>query len=131
MELPAHYPQWRIEYGKMESRASLSSSLTRLREACSEPGSGSWWGRVEASGWLSHVARLLSCAKFVALSVHRDGQSSHRHHPSIPPSSPSLSPSLSVAVSVVVHGAGGVDSTLQVTALAQVLLDPTTRTMAG
>ena len=73
MELPAHYPQWRLEYGKMEGRVGLGSSLARLREACSDPAS-SWWGRVEASGWLTHVARLLSCAKFVAHCVHRDGK---------------------------------------------------------
>lgn len=40
-------------------------------------------------------------------------------------------PPLHTATSVVVHGAAGVDGTLQVTSLAQVLLDPHTRTMAG
>jgi myotubularin-related protein 9 len=110
VELPAHYPQWRVEYGKMEGVAGLAASLARLREACADPAlssSASWWGRIEASGWLTHVARLLSCAKFTALCVHRD------------------------ATSVVVHGYDGLDCALQVTSLAQVLLDPQTRTMAG
>ena len=78
VEVPAHYPQWRLEYGMMDSPAGLASSLARLREACSDPAHSSsqlWWGRVEASGWLTHVAKLLSCAKFVALCVHRDGES--------------------------------------------------------
>lgn len=77
MELPAQYPQWRVEYGKMESPVGLASSLARLREACSDlalSSSPAWWGRIEASGWLTHVARLLSCAKFVGLCVHRDGE---------------------------------------------------------
>ena len=77
MELPAHYPQWRLEYGKMESPAGMAACLARLREACADPtlsSSPSWWARVEASGWLTHVTRLLSCAKFMALCVHRDGE---------------------------------------------------------
>lgn len=124
MEVPAHYPQWRLEYGKMESRAGLAASLARLREACTDSTSASWWGRVESSGWLSHVTRLLSCAKFVALCVHRDGGYFF------------LLLSLlhlcwDAAASVVVHGAAGVDAALQISSLAQVLLDPHTRTMAG
>jgi myotubularin-related protein 9 len=107
VELPAHYPQWRVEYGKMESRAGLAASLVRLREACADSASVSWWSRVEASGWLTNVTRLLSCAKFVALCVHRD------------------------AASVVVHGAAGLDAALQISSLAQIFLDPHTRTMAG
>ena len=124
--MPAYYPQWRVEYGKMESRAYLSSSLTRLREACHDSTSATWWSRIETSGWLTNVARLLSCAKFVAISVHRDGKLPY-------PPSPHLYPynMVCVAASVVVHGAAGMDSTLQVTALAQILLDPATRTMAG
>lgn len=130
VELPAQYSQWRVEYGKMESPVGLASSLARLREACRDPAlssSSAWWGRIEASGWLTHVARLLSCAKFVALCVHRDGESEAQQGGLIATSFPlSLT-----ATSVVVHGAAGVDGTLQVTSLAQVLLDPHTRTMAG
>ena len=124
VELPAHYPRWRLEYGKMESKAAIAASLARLREACADC-SPSWWGRVEASGWLAHVTRLLGCAKFLALCVHRDGEC--LPHTSLP-SSLSLSHS---AASVVVHGASGTDAALQVTSLAQLLLDPQTRTMAG
>ena len=82
VELPAHYPQWRVEYGKMEGVAGLAASLARLREACIDPAlssSASWWGRVEASGWLTHVASLLRCAKFAALCVHRDGKGTLAH----------------------------------------------------
>ena len=129
VELPAHYPQWRVEYGKMEGVAGLAASLARLREACADPAlssSASWWGRIEASGWLTHVARLLSCAKFTALCVHRDGRGhtptrTHIHSLSL----------VAAATSVVVHGYDGLDCALQVTSLAQVLLDPQTRTMAG
>lgn len=58
----------------MEGKTGLAACLARLREACADPTPSSWWSRVEASGWLSNVTRLLSCAKFVALSVHRDGE---------------------------------------------------------
>lgn len=129
VELPAQYPQWRVEYGKMESPVGLASSLARLREACSDTAlssSPAWWGRIEASGWLTHVARLLSYAKFVALCVHRDGETEASMGVQL-----ANFPPPHTATSVVVHGAAGVDGTLQVTSLAQVLLDPHTRTMAG
>ena len=129
VELPAHYPQWKLENGKMDSLTGLAASLARLREACMDPSlssSASWHGRVDSSGWLSHVTRLLNCAKFVAHCVHQDGElrggATHRTI------SLSLIPT---GTSVVVHGAAGMDSTIQVTSLAQVLLDPHCRTLSG
>jgi len=110
VELPAHYPQWKVEYGRMETPNIILASLNKLVEACNDPSlltSSSWFGRVEASGWLSHVSRLLNAVKFVSLCIHRD------------------------ASSVVVHGAGGRDATLQVTSLAQILLDSHCRTVEG
>ena len=60
----------------MESRANIALSLAKLREVCNDSNTTttSWWSRIDGSGWLTNVARLLSCAKFVALSVHRDGK---------------------------------------------------------
>ena len=45
--------------------------------ACSDPSlssSSSWFGRLEASGWLGHVARLLKAAKTVVMALHHDGE---------------------------------------------------------
>lgn len=110
VELPSHYPQWKVEYGKLEPPPSLLASLNKLIEACTDASvasSSSWFGRVESSGWLSHISRLLSAARFVTLCLHKDGSS------------------------VLVHGAGSRDATLQVTSLAQIMLDSHCRTAEG
>ena len=140
-----------------------------LLTACNDPSlmtSSSWFGRLEASGWLNHVTRLLTAAKFVSICIHKDGvrlaidlvAREERyflivlyllsllpllftfHLFPLPPSHSSpLSPpllsallyTLSIASSVVVHGAGSRDATLQVTSLAQILLDSHCRTVHG
>ncbi|XP_064382169.1 myotubularin-related protein 9-like [Halichondria panicea] len=109
-EIPSHYPQWRVEYAKLDSPLLLQASLTKLLDACGDPSlshSSSWFGRLESSGWLEHVSKLMSAAKAVSLAIHNDGSS------------------------VVVHGAGSRDASLQVTSLAQILLDPHCRTVHG
>lgn len=45
--------------------------------ACSDPSlssSSSWFGRLEASGWLGHVAKLLTAARNVVMALHQDGR---------------------------------------------------------
>ncbi|KAK8759210.1 hypothetical protein V5799_003159 [Amblyomma americanum] len=66
-----------------------------------------WLSRLEASGWLSHIKSVLSCACFVAQCLDQDERT------------------------VVVHGSEGTDSTLLACSLAQVILDPDCRTMRG
>ncbi|XP_065296214.1 myotubularin-related protein 9 isoform X2 [Dermacentor albipictus] len=66
-----------------------------------------WLSRLEASGWLSHIKSVLSCACFVAQCLDQDERS------------------------VVIHGSEGTDSTLLACSLAQVILDPDCRTMRG
>lgn len=97
MESPAHYPQWKVEHAKFETPSVLQASLNKLLEgtdfcllvvipfsppflfslACYDSSlstSSSWFGRVEASGWLGHVSKLLEYARKIALAIHSDGR---------------------------------------------------------
>lgn len=110
VESPANYPQWKVEHAKFESPAGLQASLNKLMDACYDASlntSSSWFGRVESSGWLTHVSRLLKYAWKIALAINGNGSS------------------------VVVHGSLSRDTTLQLTSLSQVLLDYKCRTMSG
>jgi hypothetical protein len=122
--------------------------------ACSDPSlssSSSWFGRLEASGWLGHVAKLLTAARNVVMSLHQDGKYSMNDTVHIILNSWTFYVHVSLvfllgiqlcdcwfcfffllsANSVVVHGSASRDATLQVTSLAQVLLDSRCRTMQG
>lgn len=110
VENPANYPQWKVEHGKFESPTVLQASFNKLMDACYDSSlntSSNWFGRIEGSGWLTHVSRLMEYARKIVLSIHGDGSS------------------------VVVHGAMSRDATLQLTSLSQVLLDHRCRTMKG
>lgn len=110
VEFPSNYSQWRVEYASLESLSKLQTSYNKLIEACTDSSllsSSSWFGRLESSGWLSHVERLLKAIKHVVHSIHHD------------------------ASSVVVHGTTGKDATLQVTSLSVLLMDSHSRTIRG
>jgi len=66
-----------------------------------------WLSRVENSSWLSHVKDTLNCACLVAQCLDQE------------------------CASVLLHGSEGLDSTLLVTSLAQVILNPDCRTVRG
>lgn len=63
--------------------------------------------RLEASNWLTHVQNSLNTACLVAQCLDQEG------------------------VPVLVHGSSGLDSTLLVTSVAQVILNPDCRTVRG
>ena len=46
--------------------------------ACSDVSNSSWYGRLEASGWLTHVEQLLRAVKHVAHSVYQEGKRRER-----------------------------------------------------
>uniref|UniRef100_A0A452TSF4 Myotubularin-related protein 9-like n=1 Tax=Ursus maritimus TaxID=29073 RepID=A0A452TSF4_URSMA len=87
----------------------LQESFVRLVEACGylAQSTDCWRSRLEACHWLGHVKEALSTACLAAQAVEREG------------------------ACVLVHGAEGTDSTLLVTSLAQLILDPSSRTVAG
>ncbi|NWR95012.1 MTMR9 protein, partial [Furnarius figulus] len=108
-ESKSSYPQWRRLHRPLERGRPLQESFVRLVDACSDPSLSMdrWLGRLESSRWLSHVKAALSTACLAAQCMDRE------------------------QCSVLVHGAEGTDTTLLVTALAQLILDPSCRTLLG
>lgn len=108
-ETEAHYPQWKRIPQNMDHPYTLSDSLSRLYEACCDSKtSSSWLSKLESSGWLTYVQELLLASLQVARLLHTKG-----------------------GTPVLVHGEKGIDCTLQVTSLAQILLTPECRTIKG
>ena len=66
-----------------------------------------WLSRVESSQWLSYVKETLNCACLVSQCIDQE------------------------TAAVLLHGGEGLDSTLAVSALAQVILSPDSRTVHG
>ncbi|KAK2843846.1 hypothetical protein Q7C36_012061 [Tachysurus vachellii] len=103
------YQPWRRLHRHMERGKVLQESLIKLVEACTDSSHNMdrWLSKLENSKWLSHVHTALSTAGLVAECVERDGHS------------------------VLVHGSEGTDTTLLVTSLAQLIMDPECRTFMG
>uniref|UniRef100_A0A8C9ADW6 Myotubularin phosphatase domain-containing protein n=1 Tax=Prolemur simus TaxID=1328070 RepID=A0A8C9ADW6_PROSS len=108
-EAKAAYPHWKRLHRPLERGRPLQESFVRLVEACGDPEQSMdrWLSRLEGCRWLAHVKEALSTACLVAQAMEREG------------------------ACILVHGAEGTDSTLLVTSLAQLILDPMSRTMAG
>ncbi|XP_076848193.1 myotubularin-related protein 9 isoform X2 [Brachyhypopomus gauderio] len=108
-ESKSYYSPWRRLHRHMERGKVLQESLIKLVEACGDSSHNMdrWLSKLENSKWLSHVHSALSTAGLVAECVERDGHS------------------------VLVHGFEGTDTTLLVTSLAQLILDPASRTFRG
>lgn len=108
-EPEAHYSQWKRIHQLIERRHVFHDSLIKLNEACSDTSAtlDKWLSKLESSGWLSHVKDILTCACLVAQCIDKE------------------------SASVLVHGSEGTDTTLQVTSLAQVILDHDCRTFTG
>ncbi|KAM5323373.1 myotubularin-related protein 9-like isoform 2-T2 [Glossophaga mutica] len=108
-ESKAAYPGWKRLHRPLERGRPLQDSFVRLVEACGdlEQSMDQWLSRLESCRWLAHVQKALSTACLAAQGMEREG------------------------ACVLVHGAEGMDSTLLVTSLAQLILDPLSRTMAG
>ncbi|XP_063771159.1 myotubularin-related protein 9 isoform X2 [Pseudophryne corroboree] len=108
-EQDAYYPQWRRIHKSIERFNILQESMIKLVEACNDQSHNMdrWLSKLEASNWLSHIKEILTTACLAAQCIDREG------------------------ASVLVHGSEGMDSTLQVTSLAQIILDPKCRTIRG
>uniref|UniRef100_U3J3J3 Myotubularin-related protein 9 n=1 Tax=Anas platyrhynchos platyrhynchos TaxID=8840 RepID=U3J3J3_ANAPP len=108
-EQEVYYPQWRRIHKCIERFNILQESLIKLVEACNDQSHNMdrWLSKLEASNWLTHIKEILTAACLAAQCIDREG------------------------ASVLVHGSDGTDSTLQVTSLAQIILDPRCRTIRG
>lgn len=108
-EAKSCYSRWKRLHRNMEKGKALQESLIKLVEACGDESHNMdrWLSKLENSKWLSHVQTALSTAGLVAECVERDGHS------------------------VLVHGSEGTDSTLLISTLAQLIMDPSCRTLEG
>ncbi|XP_031144576.1 myotubularin-related protein 9-like isoform X2 [Sander lucioperca] len=103
------YSSWKRLHRQMERGKALQESLIKLVEACGDEyhNMDRWLSKLENSKWLSHVQTALSTAGLLAECVERDGHS------------------------VLVYGSEGKDSTLLISTLAQLIMDPYCRTLEG
>ncbi|XP_054470192.1 myotubularin-related protein 9-like isoform X2 [Anoplopoma fimbria] len=108
-ESKSSYSSWKRLHRQMERGKSLQESFIKLVEACGDGSNNMdrWLSKLENSKWLSHVQTALSTAGLLAECVERDGHS------------------------VLVHGSEGTDSTLLISTLAQLIMDPCCRTLEG
>ncbi|KAL0969238.1 hypothetical protein UPYG_G00224340 [Umbra pygmaea] len=108
-ESKSNYSGWKRLNRQLERGKVLQESLIKLVEACGDSSHNvdRWLSKLENSKWLSHVQAALAAAGLLAECVERDGHS------------------------VLIHGTEGTDTTLLVSSLAQLILDPGSRTLAG
>ncbi|XP_007902502.1 myotubularin-related protein 9 isoform X2 [Callorhinchus milii] len=108
-ETKANYPNWKRLHRPIDRGRGLQESLVKLVDACHDQSNSidRWLNKMEASKWLSHVKTILTTACLAAQCVEREG------------------------ASVLIHGSEGRDATLQLTSLAQIILDPACRTVFG
>ncbi|XP_055345859.1 myotubularin-related protein 9-like isoform X2 [Paramacrobiotus metropolitanus] len=108
-ELEVYYSQWRRIHHSLENWSSLHTSLSKLVDACADRNLSvdKWLSRLESSGWLNTVGEVLHGACVVAQCLHNE------------------------CATVLVHGAEGMDLTLCITSLVQIILDSDTRTIRG
>lgn len=109
VEPEAYYPQWRRVNQSIERPSVLQESLIKLIEACFDVNTSSdkWLSKLDSSGWLGHIKDALTCACVAAQFIDKDFGS------------------------VIVHGSEGTSTTLLVTSLTQIILDPDCRTVRG
>ncbi|XP_050307149.1 myotubularin-related protein 9 [Anthonomus grandis grandis] len=112
-EPDGHYPQWNKIFKNLDKLVKCDGSVlehfSKLIDACNDTSitTEKWLSRLESSHWLTHVQNVLSTACLVAQCLDKD------------------------EASVLVHGSSGLDSTLLVTSVAQVILNPDCRTVRG
>ncbi|CAJ0922861.1 unnamed protein product, partial [Mesorhabditis belari] len=106
------YSQWRYVTCGTPRIKDLHDSLAKMVDVSIDKSVSSdrWLSRLASSSWLSSIADYLNAAANVAQCVACEGTQE---------------------VPVVVHGGEGVDSTILVTSLAQMILDPDARTIRG
>lgn len=106
-ESEAYYPLLRRVHRPIDRHNVLTDLLHKLIEACQDKnGSTEKWLQ-KSSNWMRHIQDILTCACLIAQCIDHEG------------------------ASVLVHGSEGMDSTLQVCSLAQIILDPDCRTVQG
>ena len=108
-ELDCNYPQWKKIYHPITKYSLQQEYLVRFVDACfdSSGNSDKWQSKLESCNWLSVVKEVLSAACLTAQCIDKSMDS------------------------VLLHASDGLDATLQVSALTQVILNPICRTVYG
>ena len=111
-EADQNYSQWKKivrPIGNLSNASNVLESFSRLVEACNDTtvSVDKYLSRLDNSNWLGLVLGALNVSCLVAQCLHQDG------------------------CPVLVHGGKGLDTTLIVTSLVQIILNPDCRTVVG
>lgn len=110
-ETDQHYSQWRkiVRPLGVTNISAILDSFTRLVEACNDThcSTDKWLSRLDNSNWLGLLVNALDASCVVAQCLDQD------------------------SCPVLVHGGKGLDSTLIITSIVQIILNPDCRTVRG
>ncbi|XP_065333653.1 myotubularin-related protein 3 isoform X1 [Cloeon dipterum] len=106
-ECAEYYPNCIIAFMNLSNIHAVRKSCQVLRTLCALDDPQNWFSQLEGCKWFQLLASILRAAVTVAVALDRD------------------------ATPVLVHCSDGWDRTPQITALAQLLLDPYYRTIEG
>nr|XP_023023470.1 myotubularin-related protein 9 isoform X1 [Leptinotarsa decemlineata] len=110
-EPEGYYNQWKKVFKPLDKiskcEGSIMEHLSKMIEACNDGNSSADKWLTRTSQWLTHIQNALNAACLVAQCLDKEG------------------------ASVLVHGSSGQDSTLIITSIAQVILNPDCRTVRG
>uniref|UniRef100_A0A0K2USV3 Myotubularin related protein 9 [Monodelphis domestica] n=2 Tax=Lepeophtheirus salmonis TaxID=72036 RepID=A0A0K2USV3_LEPSM len=108
-EIETYYTNWKRINKSIDRFHYLLDSYSKLMDAITEKSASAekWLNKLTVSSWLTHVKEILNCACLIAQCLEKEN------------------------ASVVVHGSEGMDVTLCVTSLAQIILNPDCRTVRG
>ena len=108
VECPEYYPNTEILFMNLANIHSIRKSFQALRVLCNSPADQtSWFQALDSTKWLHHVSGLIKAAARVATALDAEGRP------------------------VIVHCSDGWDRTPQITALAELMLDPYYRSLEG
>ncbi|XP_076057097.1 phosphatidylinositol-3,5-bisphosphate 3-phosphatase MTMR3 isoform X2 [Oratosquilla oratoria] len=107
-ECPEYYPACEIQFMNLANIHTIRKSHHALRQLVGSPAdTPNWLSVLESTRWLAHISGLIKAAVTVTHAI------------------------VDEARPVLVHCSDGWDRTPQITALAQILMDPYYRTMQG
>ena len=106
-DLDSGYPHWKRVLTKLPGLAELRDSLAAVSSTCNDTVSDKWLSRLATTKWLSHVKDVLNTACLAAQCLEKD------------------------SVPVMLVEQSGCDLSLVVSSLAQIILNPDTRTLHG
>ncbi|CAF1028257.1 unnamed protein product, partial [Didymodactylos carnosus] len=107
-EYPPYYADCEVQFMNLPNIHAIRKSAQMLRTSIASGANGECWlSQLESTRWLHNISLLLAAASFVATTIDKQARP------------------------VLVHCSDGWDRTPQITALAQIMLDPYYRTIEG